>query len=106
MTAANKQATPTKAPKTPSTKCRWGEGRYLSPKTAKACRADRNPKRQLCDPHELAFRAARKAAASKPAPATKVVSIARKPRVERQPAESAARVAAFVAPEVTVAKKS
>ena len=37
-------------------------GRYLSPKTAKTCTVTRNPKRQLCDPHELAYRAAKKAA--------------------------------------------
>jgi hypothetical protein len=93
--------TATTPEKAPSTKCRWGEGRYLSPKTAKACRADRNPKRQLCDPHELAFRAARKAATPKPAPAPKVVPIIdrKPPAPKREPVTRAAMVA--VEPVVT-----
>lgn len=42
--------------------CRWGEGRYGSPKSARSCREPRNPKRQLCDSHEAAYRKAKKPA--------------------------------------------
>lgn len=45
-----------------SSLCHWGAGSYLSPKSSKKCPNPHHPKRQLCDQHELAFRAARKAA--------------------------------------------
>ncbi len=97
--------------------CRGGQGRYLSPKTMKACTKPRHPGRQLCDDCEAIYRKAKKAA--KPttaktttAPAAKVVKVdpmEREVRAVRamkaRQAEAPQRVAAMVAPEVTVTKK-
>lgn len=59
MAATTKPAAKAKPDKTI---CRWGEGRYFSPKTSKACTAAKAPKRELCAEHEKSMRAARKAA--------------------------------------------
>lgn len=109
----------TKTPeKKPTTKidaavCRGGQGRYLSAKSSKPCSNPRHPGRQLCDSCEDVYRKARRAAkpaapkaiaASKP----KVVAIDQATRktgtVPKPKREPVGRVAAMVAPEVTIAK--
>ncbi|HEY7937365.1 MAG TPA: hypothetical protein VID26_09600 [Candidatus Limnocylindrales bacterium] len=79
-TTKTTKAAPAKVAKD-TTKCRWGQGRYSSPATAKACTEARDPKRQLCAKHEQAYRAAAKArrtaAAPRPAPKLAVVKPAK-----------------------------
>jgi len=104
------KATPKAKPTIDATRCRGGEGRYLAPKTMKACSNPRHVGRQLCDPCEAIYRAAKKATRAKAteatpttAPTAKVTPIRRTPKVA--PAQVPQRVAAMVAPEVTVTKK-
>jgi hypothetical protein len=113
--------TPAKKPaaKIDAATCRGGQGRYLSPKSMKACANPRHPGRQLCDACEDIYRKARKAAK----PATPKVKATTAPKANVVPidpmerevravkamkarqAEAPQRVAAMVAPEVTVTKK-
>ena len=123
-----KATTTTKGtPKTTATKpaidvnrCRGGEGRYLTPKTMKACTNPKHPGRQLCDRCEALYRAAKKAlkpAAQKPASARQARSEVTKPasatttRLPRKSTPPAAErkahpraVAALVAPTPEVTK--
>lgn len=97
--------------------CRGGQGRYLSPKTMKACTKPRHPGRQLCDDCEATYRQAKKAANPATAktttgPAAKVVQLDPMEREVRavkamkaRQVEAPQRVAAMVAPEVTITKK-
>ncbi len=66
MVAPAKKAAPKKVAAKPAidtNRCRGGEGRYLSPKSLKACGNPRHPGRQLCDSCEAIYRAAKKKAA-------------------------------------------
>ncbi len=82
--------------------CRYGQGSYGSPKTMARCKSQRNPKRQLCDEHEKAWRTeAKKRAAARKAEAAKVAPKAEKPKAgkprtaksaPRPPRQSIARV--------------
>jgi hypothetical protein len=123
---ATKDAAAKRPAKTPAKKpaakidtavCRGGQGRYLSAKSSKACTNPRHPGRQLCDTCETVYRTAKKAAKPKAAPKAeapkpKVVhldpmarEIAAVRAMKERQAEPPARVAAMVAPEVTVTKK-
>lgn len=106
--AAPAKATPKAKPTTDKTICRWGHGRYHSPATAKDCTEPKAPKHELCAAHEVEMRKAIKAARAKvapvaaPAPSAKVTPIRRAPKPAAQAPQ---RVAAMIAPEVTVTNK-
>jgi hypothetical protein len=110
-------------PATDANRCRGGEGRYLTPRTMKACTNPKHPGRQLCDTCEALYRAAKKAqkpAARKPASApqtsqkalkpasAKVVPLAKRPTPpapERKAhPRTPAGIAALVAPSTEEAK--
>lgn len=105
MTATEKKAAPKPKATLDKTICRWGAGRYFSPATAKACTAAKAPKRELCAPHELAMRAAKKAAApAKPKAEAKPKSAGTSPKTTGDP--MAREIAATKAMKAKVAKNS
>lgn len=73
-----------KAAADPKAICRWGEGRYYSPKNEPACKLPKAPKKELCPRHEIAMREARKAAHANDAPKAPKV-IRGKPKPSRPP---------------------
>jgi hypothetical protein len=71
-------------------RCRWGEGRYLSPATAKPCSAlKENERKALCDEHDAEYR--KLARDRKPEPS---VGKAKAPRSAGSSAESTPRAKA------------
>jgi hypothetical protein len=108
-TKTTAKAAPKAKPTIDKAICRWGHGRYHSPATAKDCTAPKAPKKELCADHEKAMRDAIKAARAKAtpvatsAPSPKVTAIRRPPKAPAGHAPQ--RVAAMVAPEVTITKK-
>lgn len=112
MTATAKKAAPktTTAKPAPKAKpdktiCRWGEGRYFSPKTAKACGATKAPKKELCSEHEVAMRAAKKGLTpAKPKAESKPRSAGTSPKTTGDP--MAREIAATKAMKAKVAKNS
>lgn len=76
MTAPAKTPAKKPAAKIDTAICRGGQGRYLSPKSMKACSNQRHPGRQLCDSCEDIYRKAKRAAK----PATPKATATPKPK--------------------------